>query len=78
MCSILEDYSTDQVCRLLEEQIKDIDADTVEGFRKNRISGKAFLALKEEDIKEIGCTLGERKSLLYLIESYKVNFITEV
>ena len=61
----------DQTCDFLSPQIKEIDPTTVSSFRSSKINGKVFLSLSEEDIKEIGCTLGERKSILLLVNLYK-------
>ena len=46
-------------------------------FQQNKINGEVFLSLTDEEIKkEISYTLGERKSLLSLIASYKVKVIS--
>ena len=78
--SILEDikaFSTEDICEFITKKIAEIDASTVSAFRKNKISGEVFLSLTDEEIKkEICCTLGERKSLLSLIASYKVKVIS--
>ena len=53
-------------------QISKIDESTVSAFKKNKINGEVFLSLTDEEIaKDIRCTFGERKSLLFLIASYR-------
>ena len=65
-------FSTEDVCNLISDKIGEIDESTVSAFRKNKINGEVFLSLTDEEIaKEIRCTLGERKSLLSLIASYR-------
>ena len=74
----VESFSNDETCDFLSQQIKEIDPTTVSSFWSSKINGKVFLSLSEEDIKEIGCTLGERKSILLLVNSYESKEVNAV
>ena len=67
----VKSFTTEDICTLLTSEIKEISEETVASFRNNKINGKVFVTLTESDIKEIGCTLGERKQILSLVTSYK-------
>ena len=62
--------SCSDICDFLTAKIDEIDADTIERFRSNQINGKAFLSLCEDDLKEIGFTMGMRKQISMVINSY--------
>ena len=69
--SEIETFSTAQVCEFLKQKISEIDEDTISNFQTSKITGQVFLSLSDDDIKtEIGCTLGERRSILLLINSF--------
>ena len=63
--------SPDQVCDLLSEKIPLIGADTISKFKKEKINGSAILDINSKDLKELACTLGERKAILKLIKEYQ-------
>ncbi len=67
----ISSLTTEDVCSMLNERIDEISETTVDSFRSAKINGKAFLSLTEEDFKELGCTLGERKLGLALVASFK-------
>jgi len=48
------------------------DEEVVELFRVNKIRGRVFKQLKEEDLKQLGLTaLGDRRLLLHLLQQVK-------
>lgn len=67
----LEDFSCDLLAEFLEE--KGLHQDIISAIIRNRISGPVFLALSEEDIKELLPVIGDRVSLRkVLMDAHKV------
>lgn len=48
----------------------EVSMQSLDAIKNNRISGRTFLELNSEDIKEIISLLGERKTIQRLINSY--------
>lgn len=65
----ISDLSVDGVCEYLE-QTDNIERQTVDVFRENRINGQSFLDLTDDDLRELVPRLGERKSIKRLVESF--------
>ena len=72
----IQSYSVDDVCSFLAQRVKDLGEDTLSDFRQNRVSGKAFLELTEDDLREIIKPLGERRLVKRLIDSYKPSAVS--
>lgn len=64
----------DFVSRKLQGVVEDAE-DLVEELRKNKITGKAFLELTTEDLKEMITPIGDRKALSELKDSYKASTV---
>ena len=65
-CEEIESWGTEGVCELLSRKIEDIDKDTIRAFTSNKVNGKAFVMVTENDLKEV---LGERKQMQKIVES---------
>lgn len=71
----LSDFSVDDLVDFLLE--KGVCEDVAENFRKNRVSGTAFLKLTEEDLKELVPIIGVRTEVRdILAESKTVSLAT--
>ena len=66
----IESYSEDELCSFLARRVE-LGDDTLSDFRRNRVSGKAFLELTDDDLWEIIKPLGERRLVKSLIDTYK-------
>ena len=60
----LKEFLTDL---LLDE----IELETLEALERNRVSGKTFLELDDDDLREMFPLIGERKTIKRTIESFK-------
>ena len=69
--STVSKFTADEVCKLLLDKIVLIGPDTIDKFKKEKINGSAFLDLSIEDLKELTCTLGERKAIQKLILEFE-------
>ena len=67
--SELNQFSCDEMCDLLTRK-GEIEDDTISVFRENRVTGRAFLELTDEDLKELVTRIGERKAVKRLLEGY--------
>ena len=64
--------SCDEVCEFLSRRLsEEVESDSIESFRENRVNGKALLELTEDDVRELVSPLGERKAIMRLLRSYK-------
>ena len=66
-------FDCDRLFEFLENRLRgEVGRDSLETLRCNKVSGKVFLQLTEEDLKDFDITLlGERKLILSVIQSYK-------
>ena len=71
--SDVESFTVDELCnfvsRKLGEMVEDAE-EVVDELRKNKISGKAFLVLTDEEIREMIQPIGDRKALKALVATY--------
>ena len=75
----IESFSPDMLVDHLSVVLDgEISNNALEEIRRNKISGRTFLELKEEDLKELASLLGERKALMRVIQSYKVTTVAPV
>lgn len=64
-------FSSDQLYDFLLKKVDgEVSSESLESLRKNRITGKVFLDLNAEDLKEVISLLGERKLILSIVQSY--------
>ena len=68
-------------CEELEGHLSDvlsgeISSETLEQLKKNKITGKSFLELNDDDLREVAKLLGERKALKRVILSYTTRVST--
>ena len=71
--SDVERFTVDELCNFvsckLGEMVEDAE-EVVDELRRNKISGKAFLVLTDEDLREMVGPIGDRKALKALVASY--------
>ena len=66
------DFSCDQLYVWLVTELKDeVGDETIEELRFQRINGKAFLELTDDDLRELVPLIGERKAIQRRIHSFK-------
>lgn len=56
---------------IISELENDVSNESLDVIRSNRINGKVFLTLTDNDLKEIISLLGERKAIKSIINYYK-------
>ena len=56
---------------LLIKLKEEVGEDSIEEMRIQRINGRSFLELNEDDLREMVPLLGERKAIVRLINNYK-------
>ena len=69
--SELERFSIDELCNFVSRKLSDVIEDSeevIDELRRNKISGKAFLILTDEDLRELIQPIGNRKAL---VDSYR-------
>ena len=62
------------MCGFVSRKLSDVMEDSeevVDELRRNKISGKAFLILTDEDLRELIQPIGDRKALKALVDSYR-------
>lgn len=59
--------STEQLCSFLKNRVPELGEDTLQAFQSAKITGEAFKLLQDENLIELGCTLGERILIKALI-----------
>ena len=64
-------FDADRLSQLLQERVASISLETLSSFREQKITGEDFLELTDADLKELVKTLGEKKQIQRVIESYK-------
>lgn len=76
---LLQGYSITEVSAFLEEKY-DLSAASIQSLSENRINGKMFLMLSDDELKEMMKPLGDRMALKDIIEKFKpsVSFITVI
>ena len=68
----LEKLNYEELTEFLSGRIEeDISEDSVVALKDNRVNGRTFLELTDEDLRDIIKPLGDRKTLRRLIDSYK-------
>ena len=69
-------FSTEDICNSSLRKLPRSMHQQFQHLERIKLNGEVFLSLTDEEIKkEISYTLGERKSLLSLIASYKVKVL---
>ena len=71
----VESFGVEEMCDLLAQHVKDIDPETIATFRRNKVNGKAFVSLTENDLRELVSTLGERKNIQGIVESVQPKIV---
>ena len=72
-------FSCDQLYEWLLTNVKDEMGDeSIEEIRFQRINGKAFLELTDDDLRELFPLIGERKAIQRRISSFKPKVILEL
>ena len=64
-------FSVPELCEWLYEELKDDvreDCIQMQALRSNRVNGRTFLDLTEDDLKELCPLLGERKAVYRIVE----------
>lgn len=56
---------------LVDKLGEEIGGDTLDTFEEQKITGKAFLELDDNDLRELVPLIGERKAVKRLIASFK-------
>ena len=70
--SEVEMFSIEEVKEFISSQLNGVvQEDSLETLQRNRIAGKAFLQLDDEELRELFPLIGERKAIKNLICSYK-------
>ena len=65
-------FSCDQLYTWLLTDLKDeVGDESIEEFRFQRINGKAFLELTDDDLRDLVPLVGERKAIQRRINSFK-------
>lgn len=70
----LERFTIQEVIEFLSHKLAMdgvVSEESLESLRQNRVAGKAFLALEEEELRELFPLIGERKAIRSIIDSYK-------
>lgn len=70
----LERFTIQEVIEFLSQKLAMdgvVSEESLESLRQNRVAGKAFLALEEEELRELFPLIGERKAIRSIIDSYK-------
>ena len=62
----MQSLTVDQVVDLLEKE--ECTANAIQIFKTEHIDGKAFLLLKDKDLKELGLVMGDRLKIGKLLE----------
>ncbi len=65
----LADFTVEDVEEYLEDY--GVSDDVVTNFRRNRVTGAAFLKLTEDDLRELVPLIGERTNLRDLLKQSK-------
>ena len=70
--SVVQGFSTSQLCEFVAQKLEDVEDATqmLRSLEENKINGKAFLELTDEDLREIVKPIGDRKALKRLASSY--------
>ena len=66
----IKSFSVDELCNWLEGK-EDITTDTIATMEGNRINGRTFIDLNENDLKEMFPVLGDRKAVERTVKSIK-------
>ena len=60
----IESFNCEELCLWLQKElIDDVGEEFLQSLRAQRIKGRAFLELTDEELKEIAPLLGERKAV---------------
>ena len=71
-CRAAEKLSVAELCEWLSEKVKDdVQEESIEVLRQNRVNGRSFLEVTDEDLKELFPLIGERKAVARVVEEYK-------
>lgn len=71
----IETMSINELASFIGENLQDKVPNTTlvsEAFRENNISGKLFLELSTEDLKDLIPLIGDRKEVKRLIDTYSL------
>ena len=63
-------FDCDKLHNFLTIKLEGVSSESLNALRQNKVCGKVFLELSNDDLKEIITLLGERKLVLFLIQSY--------
>lgn len=70
----VERLSADELRAYLTDRLQlEVSVDSLAALEENRVSGRTFLELREEDLKELFPLIGERRAVERLIGSYRPN-----
>ena len=68
----LEKCNREELAEFLSGTLgEDISEDSVAALKENRVNGRTFFELTDDDLRDIIKPLGDRKNLRRLIDSYK-------
>lgn len=71
--SEIENLTAKELRQLISMRDREILEDSLDSLERNRISGKRFLLLEEDELRELFPLVGERKAIKNLIDSYRSN-----
>ena len=63
----VEDFSTEDVCTYIQEQVPDISQSFLEALKEHRIDGGVLLELTDEYLRELALLLGDRINIKRVI-----------
>lgn len=70
--AVLEKFNCEELAEFLSVRLgEEISDDSVVALRDNRVNGRTFLELTDDDLRDVIKPLGDRKTLRRLIDSYK-------
>lgn len=70
-------FSCDQLYEWLLNGLKDdVGDESIEELRMQRVNGRSFLELTEEDLREMFPLIGERKAVQRLINAYSPKVVS--
>ena len=72
-CLEIEVYSVSELCEFVAQKLVHVEdcSEILRALERNRITGKIFLELTDEELQEMVRPIGDRKALKKLANLYK-------
>ena len=64
------DYTIDELAKFLLE--RGVCEEVIDNFKKNQVSGRVFLVLTEDDLKELVPIIGQRTEIRAILKQSKL------